>query len=248
MCVSTDGKAWSLLNGMPEGVWRGITWSKELALWCMVAQSGDPRIVTSPDLETWTPWETAGAGVWFGVLWNSWLAQFMVTSNGGSYLSALSGLTVEPAKANGTPLLLDRQLPGLPEAENTPGMLLALPNPAPWTWTVAGSAGNQTLTISIPDEDIDLYTISMEVPASGAMTAWLNVDVGEPLQGAETVYTGTWRNAGLVYWSRGPFECSPVAWPWAVTLVPGDKVPVRLRYLSRGMRMSRYAITTITVS
>jgi hypothetical protein len=248
-CVwSDDGLNWTSSDLPNTGTWRGVTWCGKLKVWYATSYSGAPYWASSPDGKHWVIHSRTDSLSLMGCAWSEQAACVCSAVNMGNALSVLSPIDLKPTDDEGMPFTLDRYVGPQATSEVLRSLKLPFPNPEPWTWTVAGTAGARTIVISVPAETGGGRYGDYTASASGASQTWLRVEVGLPMEGSRRNYRWKYRPAGMIFISSGPWECEPLSWPWEVDLLPGMRIPVRLRYFSRGERVSPVRNAWITTN
>lgn len=224
---SYDGVNWVGSGGVPAGAVSGITWSSSLRLFVATFSTGAYQIATSPDGITWTKQIVASSAYCGAVVWSDWHAMFLATSIATTLKVVNSPITLEPTKTNGTPLLLDYSDKQWTTLTQTPILTLAQPQPELFTWKVTEVSGVKYLSLSVNGEI-----------QSGANQTYMEVFVSRPLNAAENNYNGVYKRAGILWMQSAPFTSEELTYPWSLPLSAGTRLSFRLRYLSRGCRIS----------
>lgn len=234
---SSDGIHWTGVYAAGAGGVSGLTWSGGLGLFCATFDSGTGRISTSRDAINWTT-QPVESSAHFGIpVWSEWHAMFLCISASVPFETATSPLTLEPVKADGTPLLLDYSDKQWTTLTQTPILNLSAPQPEFFTWYVTESSGLSYLSLVMSGE-----------LQSGANQTYLEVFVSRPLNAAENNYRGCYKRAGVLWMHSAEFTSEKITWPWDLKLYSGARISFRLRYLSRGCRMSESVIFVSTIN
>jgi hypothetical protein len=234
---SYDGINWVGSGGAPAGSVSRITWSSGLHMFCASFGSGSYQVATSFNGITWTKQTVASSLPCGAVLWSDWHAMFVAFSYGVTLKSVTSPITLEPTASDGSPLLLgfsDKEWTG---ETQTPIYTMAAPLVKDIAWTVVYSGGKTYLTFSMSGE-----------LQSGAAQNYIEIFVSRPMNNAEEKYNGSYMRAGIVRIESAPFTSENIEYPWMIPLTAGRKLSFRLRYVSRGCRLSPSVNYTTTIN
>ena len=236
--TSPDGTNWTP-SSIPGGqTWNKITWSEQLKIFCLLPASGENIYATSPDGKTWTTQTAEMGGTHLAMCWSPWVASFVAMNASSTCLAALSPITLEPTKRDGTPLLTDRDNYPASSTQTAPTMRLSSPRLSEWSWSIAEEGPPVQLQITIPQAAHTQAPAVWERNPSGASVTILEVWAGQPVSQSRQSYDGPWKLAGKVLVGIGPWTTDRIQWPWRNPVSAGSCVPIRGKYISRGMRAS----------
>jgi len=89
--TSPDGTNWTARTPPASQDFRGITWSRDLEIFCVVAQDGTGnRVMVSPDGINWTSRNSAADISWSDLAWSPKLAMFAAVAESGANRSMTS--------------------------------------------------------------------------------------------------------------------------------------------------------------
>jgi hypothetical protein len=222
-----------------------VAFSKQLEQWCATTDDGSGAVALSPDGVDWEIVETGRTGTAGNVIWSSMAAAWIVAFLSGPQSLALSGATVKPEDENGMPWCIGADDGFYPASAALRSLWLAPPQPSEWSFTVGGSVGSRTITISKNAGTMPAGPDIYPLPDSGAVQSWLVVSFGLPVSPTKKGYEGWFEPAGTVFMKIGTWEAKPLRWPWPCDISAGLRIPVKLRYISRGKRASPLSRTII---
>jgi hypothetical protein len=97
LAVST----WTPQTAAEDNVWKSITWSPQLGIFCAVSANGTNRVMNSLDGSTWSPYTATEANSWESVAYSSELGVFAAVSSDGTnrVMTSLDGENWTPRSA-----------------------------------------------------------------------------------------------------------------------------------------------------
>lgn len=238
---SYDGVTWTSSLAASLSVWSSVCWSPGLGLFCAVASSTAGNVMTSPDGRAWTSAQTARPYLLRCVCWSPYLAMFIAPVNSVECGSVASTVALKPQRDNGAPLLLGYQVHDNDYALDSVTLALARPAPANWVFELVSGPTPASVAITIPEGAQPFVSPEWGFADSGATETMLCVWFGRPLVGAKEKYGGPWVYSGAVYYARGPWTTEALSYSQPEGLYAGSRLPVRLQFISRGMRFSPVA-------
>ena len=244
--TSPDGVVWTGYELSEARAWTGVCWSPELEMFAAVGFATTGGVMTSPDGINWVIGNTQMPVRMRNVCWSRYKAMFVAPSWTSTCEAILSPLTVKPLKADGTPLLLDNRMQEGDSNATLVSLSLARPTPGRWAFRLLGDTIPAVIEIVVPPPDLAFEFPAYAYSDSGASQTVLNVWCGLPLSGAKEVYGGPWRLAAHLLYSQGPYTLHSFTYPFDRALMAGVRLPVRLQFISRGMRFSQ-KVDTVAV-
>lgn len=234
---SDDGNIWHVSGGPVGKMWRTIIAIEELQVLVAIAQNDSESIWMSRDGLAWTSLSIEASLTPYGAVWSPWHGSVFVGNSGATALCVQSPITFVPSWPDGTPLIADHMDPLPDEVAQRPVSAMTCPSV---DWFVI-------YEVTVGAEQRITFTPSGQLQ-TGAGIAWLEVFVGTPLKGARNYYKGELKPMGLRPMGSAPYPSSYFVYPFAESLSGGSRIPVKMRVLARGGRVSPWVkgIATIT--